>query len=249
MTPKIKIQSEFMESLVMSLSALTISILSLIISIFQKKRERDWTIRKNLSGTLENVTKINIEVAKLKQDNILYASEDGVGLRRVYNSQRRILIAHADFLVTRYDLLATESDCNVLAGAFDNIGDYEKSEIYWVKTIEKSRSNSIKHMNLRGYARFLFFQGKFQLGRSKFEEALKLYMPDTDANRRQVSDTYFMWATVEREFNNYPEVERLIRLGQSYCDRIGHLKMREEMKKRFEQFQLNIKNFMPPSDV
>ena len=238
-----------MESFIVSLSALAISIISLIISILQKTKETDRTIRKNLSDTLESVAKINIEVAKLKQDVLVFDSDDGIGLRRVYNSQRRILIAHADFLVTKYYILATEIDCNLLAGAYQNIGDYEKAEIYWAKTIKKSKSNPIKLMNLRGYARFLFFQGKFQLGRSKFDEALKLDLPDTDVYRREISDTYFLWASVEKEFNNYSEVERLISLGQTYCDRIGHLKMREEMKKRFEQFQSNIKSFVPPSDV
>lgn len=238
-----------MASSIISIAALLISVLSLIISIVQKQKETDRGIRKNLSDSLENVSKINLEVSKLKQDQALFNSANGIELRRMYNSQRRILIAHADFLVSRYDSLTTDIDCNLIAGGYEAIGDYEKAEIYWVKTIEKSISNPIRHMNLRGYARFLFHQGKFQLGRSKYEEALKVELSDTDDNRRLISDTYLMWASTEREFNNFSETERLIGLGQSYCGRIGHVKMRDEMQKRFEQFRLNIKSYLPPSDI
>jgi hypothetical protein len=101
---------------------------------------------------------------------------------------------------------------------------------------DESLSNPIRHMNLRGYARFLFFQGKFQLGGSKYEEALQIDLSDTDDNRRIISDTYFTWAEAEQEFGNFSETERLIVLGQSYSNRIGHEKMKEEMQKRFEKF-------------
>ncbi|NOU19173.1 MAG: hypothetical protein HOO91_16575 [Bacteroidales bacterium] len=223
-------------TIVISCFALTISIISLIISIIQKNKETRRTIRKNLSDTLENVTKINIEFAKLKHNEQEYNTDNFIELRRIYNSQKRILIAHADYLTTNYDYMVTDIDCNLLAGAYSDIGDYTKADNYWIKTIQKSASNSVKHMNLRGYARFLFFQGKFQLGRSKYEESLKVELPDTDNYRRQLTDTYIMWATVEREFNNESETRRLIDLAKSYCSRIGHSKMRQEMDERINNF-------------
>jgi tetratricopeptide (TPR) repeat protein len=216
--------------------ALLLSIISLIITLLQKNKETKRTIRKNLSDTLENITKINIEFSKLKFDMATYNTPSVIELRRNYNSQRRILIAHADYLVTENNDLATEIDCNLLAGAYSAIGDYLKADYYWVKTINKSQSNAIKHMNLRGYARFLFFQGKPQVGRSNYEQALKLDIADTDDNRRQITDTYIMWATVENEFNNETEAKRLIDLARGYSSRIGNKKMREEMDERINRF-------------
>jgi hypothetical protein len=84
-----------MASTIVSIAALLISVLSLIVSIVQKQKETDRSIRKSLSDSLENVSKINLEVSKLKQDQALFNSANGIDLRRMYNSQRRILIAHA----------------------------------------------------------------------------------------------------------------------------------------------------------
>ncbi len=217
--------------------ALVISLIALIISIVQKNKETERTIRKNLSDTLESMSKITLEFAKLKQNNDSYNSPGVVELRRIYNTQRRVLIAHADYLATNYDKLVTDIDCNVLAGAFSASGDSQKANYYWEKTVGKSPSNPIRHMNLRGYARFLFYQGKFQLGRSKYEEALKLELPDTDTYRRELTDTYVMWAKVEKEFNNESEMQRIMALAKSYCARIGHAEMRKEMEQRIRTFE------------
>ncbi|HMH20780.1 MAG TPA: hypothetical protein VK563_03340 [Puia sp.] len=238
-----------MGSIIVSILALIISLLSLIISIVQKNREKERAIRKSLSDTLESIAKINIEFSKLRQDNELFNSEGVIDLRRNYNSQRRILIAHADFLVTKYDSLTTDIDCNLLADAYSAIGDYGKADSYWIKTIEKSQSNPIEHMSLRGYARFLFFQGKFEIGRGKFEEALKIDLPETDDYKRQKADTYFMWASVEKEFNNRSEMIRLIELGKSYCKRIGHAKMRIEMEERFKRIEANVMADKSTNDI
>ncbi|WP_266363060.1 hypothetical protein [Tellurirhabdus rosea] len=213
-----------------AIAALLISITSLVITLLQKRKENYRTIRKNLSDTLESVAKIAIETTKLRQTND--ESDAVVDLRRAYNTQRRVLIVHADFLVTENDEIVTEIDCNILATALISIGDLERAEHYWSKTIEKSQNDSIKHMNLRGYARFLFLQGQFQLGRSKYEDALRLKLADNDYNRRLVTDTCILWAKVEREHGNISEFRRLVGLAHGYCSRIGNMTMRDEMEKQ-----------------
>jgi len=97
-----------------SAAALILSLISLVVTLVQKNRETKRTIRKNLSDTLENISKIAIESTKLRASKDTdFNSEPIILLRRNYNSQRRVLIAHADFLVDRYDNIATEIDCNI----------------------------------------------------------------------------------------------------------------------------------------
>lgn len=188
--------------IIISACALTLSLFSLIITLIQKSKETKRTIRKTLTDTLEGVSKINVEASKLKAANdIDFSSESMISLRRNFNSQRRILLAHADFLVQRYDELTTDIDFNILAGAYATIGDYEKAEVYWKKTIEKSFSLAMKHMNMRGFGIFLFKIGKQDLGREIFNEALKLELLDNDENKILRIDTCLMLADSEKEYD------------------------------------------------
>lgn len=182
-------------------AALTLSLVSLIVTLIQKQKETKRTIRKTLSDTLESISKINIESTKLKASkDIDFNSEPIILLRRNYNSQRRILIAHADFLIQRYDKIATEIDCNILAGAYATIGDADKSENYWKKAVQKSVSKPIRVMNLRAFGTFLFNNGKEESGRQYFAEALSMKLPDKDENKIIQIDTCLMLCDLENEF-------------------------------------------------
>lgn len=83
---------------------------------------------------------------------------------------------------------------------------------------------------------FLFGQGKYQLGRSNFEEALKIVVEDNDSYRRDITDTYLMWAKLEREHNNIDDAERAINSAKGACSRIGNKISREEMQRRIADF-------------
>jgi hypothetical protein len=96
-------------------------------------------------------------------------------------------------------------------------------------------------MNLRGFAWFQFLQGQFQNGRKKYEEALSLELNDNDYNRRLITDTYIMWAKVERDYNNTLEFKRVVGLAYGYCSRIGNKSMREEM-------EIQIRRLEPTTD-
>ncbi len=178
------------------------------MTLVQKNKETKRAIRKTLTDTLESISKINIETTKLKTSKESDTnSETVIALRRYYNSQRRILIAHADFLVMRYDKLATEIDCNILAGAYATIGDQDKAEYFWQKTVDKSISPPIRLMNLRGFGTFLFYNDKDDLGRKFFDEALLLDLTENDENKILRTDTYLMLCDLEKEKGNKENYE------------------------------------------
>ncbi|UPT66510.1 MAG: hypothetical protein M0D57_18950 [Sphingobacteriales bacterium JAD_PAG50586_3] len=182
--------------IVISSTALIISITSLIITLVQKNKEVKRTIRKTLSDTLEGIARINIEVTKSRGED--FNSEKNILLRRNYNTQRHILIAHADTLVQNYDSIVKEIDCKILAEAHSSIGDYDAAKIYWEKATHKSQSGSIKMMTLRGYAMFLFGNGEVEEGRKIFNEAINIKLKDTDENKIILADTYLMLCDMEK---------------------------------------------------
>ncbi|MEO6903576.1 MAG: hypothetical protein ABI315_10545 [Bacteroidia bacterium] len=216
-----------------STSALTLSLISLIVTLIQKNSETKRAIRKSLTDTLENISKINIETTKLRTSKeIDNNSEASITLRRMYNSQRRILIAHADFLILRYDKLATEIDCNILAGAFATIGDQDKAEYFWQRTVEKSISSPIKVMNLRGFGTFLFSHGKEDQGRAIFNEAVSLDLTTNDENKIVIIDTYLMLCDLENDFGTKEKYELSLTKAMEIWSSITNTGRKDEMFKR-----------------
>lgn len=219
-----------------SAAAFGLSLISLIVTLVQKGRETKRTIRKNLSDTLESITKIAIDSAKIRASKDTdFNSEPIISLRRNYNSQRRVLIAHADFLVERYYNLATEIDCNILAGAYSTIGDIGKAEQYWRKTVDKSISKPVRVMNLRGFGTFLFENGKIELGRKYFDDALSLVIIDNDANRVLKIDTCLMLCDMENEFGSKENSEPVLTKAMEILSSMHSKRRKDEMYDRINQ--------------
>ncbi len=222
--------------ILISASALTLSLISLIVTLVQKNKETKRTIRKNLSDTLESITKIGIESSKLKASKDTdFNSEPIILLRRNYNSQRRILIAHADFLIDHYDNISTDIDCNILAIAYTAISDIDKAEYYWQKTITKSISKPIRVMNLRGYGTFLFNNEKEELGRECFKEALSVDLTINDENRILQIDTCLMLCDLENEFGTTDKSEASLSKAMQLLATIKSGARKNEMHDRIRQ--------------
>lgn len=224
-------------TLIISSIALILSFTSFIITINQKKRENIRILRKNLSDTLNDLLAISIAMGKLIADTKNDFTNEIIELRRSYNTQRKALLIHADFLINENPELATDTDYNIMANNWNIVGNYPKAEQYWQMTIQKSDDLVIKHMNLRGYAIFLFFQGNMPSGRSKFNEALELRLPDTENVKKTISDTYVMWARIEKNFKFYSEAQRLLELAKNSCERISHMRIKNEVEKQIQLFE------------
>lgn len=213
--------------------ALTISIVSLIITLIQKNKETKRAIRKTLTDTLEGISKINIEAAKLSAtEDFNFNSQANISLRRNYNTQRRILITHADYLIQKYDFLASEIDCNILAAAYSTIGDQEKADFFWRKTIDKSISKPIRLMNLRGFGAFLFKNEQEELGRKYFNEGLLLELPENDENKILKLDTYLMLCDFEKEIGSKVHYETSLTNAMEILATIKSKRRKDEMYER-----------------
>lgn len=208
--------------------ALLTSITSFVLSFRQRSHENHRGVRKSLTDTLGELADVALARARLDVEHP-ETSDQIMSLRRMYNTQRRYLASHAEYLVEQIPEIATDIDYNLLAGAFHAIGDYDKAQRYWELCVVTSSSEVIRAMNLRGFARFMFFQGNPQLGRKKYQESLELNLPDTDNIRRDRADSYSMWAKTEYDFGFTDEALRLKQQALSAAKRIGHVGMRDEI--------------------
>jgi hypothetical protein len=216
-------------TIVISCLALLVSVVSYLLRTREDKRGT----RQALTDTLTALGEVSLSMAKLKIENPR-ASNDVMSLRRTYNSQRRYLANHAEFLLDQIPDLSADIDHNMLAGAFDAIGDPARAEEHWRACVAKSPSDTLRAMNLRGFARFLFYRGNASVGRQKYEESLQVNLPDNDASRRIRADTFALWFTTEREFGFLQEADRRRESAIAEARRIGHQGMQSEMLKYIE---------------
>ncbi len=226
-------------TIVISSIALLISAISLLYTFKQKTKETKNAKRISLTNTISEISKINIEAAKLNCSTEI-SQLVLIELRRNFNAQRSYLTTHAEFLMEEIQDLVNDIDCNIMAVAFNFIGEFEKANQYWEKCINITKSNTIKSMHLRGYANFLFYQDTPQLARKKYQESLEIQLSDTDRIRKIKTDTLLMWAQTEGEFQFWDEARRLIKQAKAACQRIGHLGMQKEMLNRIESFEEKI---------
>ena len=224
---------EFKDILTMTLSicAVTVSLISFYLSYRQRDAEGVRAVRKNLTETiaeLVSVSKAFEEVAHNKELTTQYSTV----MSRLYNAQRRYLADHAEFLIDKAEWVVTDIDFNVIACAYQAFGSYGKAGKYWEKCIAVSSDPNVKMQNLRGYAKFLFFQGATQAGRNKYQESLAIELQDTDNMRRMRADTYALWSITEIDFGDVAEGERLHNQAIAAAERIGHKRMREDILNR-----------------
>jgi tetratricopeptide (TPR) repeat protein len=194
--------------------SLTVALISLILTYRQKSRQDKLAARKSLTDNIAAIVAANIEFAKQPVGS--EATAESRILRRHINSQRRYLVNHGAMLVSEIRELATEIDYNVLAGAFETSFDFERAATFWQKCIEASDTPAVRAMNRRGYAMFLYSQGRFEDGRRQYEASLAEAIGDGDAARRLRADTYAMWARSERDFGFIEESKR--RHGQAKAE-------------------------------
>jgi tetratricopeptide (TPR) repeat protein len=210
--------------------SLLVSLISFALIYRQRAIENRRAIRQSLTDAVNSLTEVSLAMAKLKIENP-HAPPDVVSLRRTYNSSRRYLANHSELLMEQIPKLTTDIDHNVLAVAFDAIGDYERAGAHWNSCVEASPAGPLRAMNLRGLARFLFGQGKFDQGRGKFEESLRINLPDDDSSRGLRADTCAMWSAAERESGFTDEAERRRSQAIQEATRISHKRKQTDMLK------------------
>lgn len=216
-----------MISLVISLASLLLSIISLILTYRQRSRQDKLGSRKALTDAVAAIANTNIEMAKLQ--GIGRGTPENVASRRNINSQRRYLANHAELLTSEIPDLATDIDHNLIAGALDAAGDYDRAREHWEKCVEKSPAPTLRAFNLRGLARFMFNQGNPEAARRCYEESLRIQVPDNDSGRRVRADTLMFWALAERDFGFADEGERRRQQAIVEASRIGMASSRDDM--------------------
>ncbi|RYG22258.1 MAG: hypothetical protein EOO07_00340 [Chitinophagaceae bacterium] len=214
---------------ILSACAFILSSAAFIFAVIIQLKERKRNIRQTLTTALSEVARINVEIAKVKNDN--ESSFHTIKILKNYHSQRGTLISDADFLISQNRKIVTDIDCELMASTYDDLGNNEKAEAYWLDAIKLSANSTQKHIHKRDYANFLFTNNAIEKARDNFESALTLELPDTDDNYAELVHTYLMWAKLAHDFGDGQEFSRLLKQADTACSKIRHQKKRVRMKK------------------
>lgn len=216
-------------TIALSSGAFCFSIASFILTFRQRTVEDRRGTRKSLTDAVSSLTQVNLAMSRLNIDYPNSVEERIISLRRNYNSQKRFLANHIDYLAQQIPELVTDIDCMTAASGFESHGDYERAEKFYLLAVEKALNRALKHMNMRGLARFYFLRGNAGRGRKTYEEAIELELLDNDSMRQLRADTYLLWANVENEFGYPDESKRVRERAVSAANLIGQSKMKENM--------------------
>jgi tetratricopeptide (TPR) repeat protein len=213
----------------LSSAAFCFAISSFILTFRQRTVEDRRATRKALTDTVGSLAQVNLAMAQLRIEHPNSVDEKIVALRRNYNSQKRFLANHMEFLSQQIPELVTDIDCVTAASAFESSGDYERAEHFYLLAAKNAPTNSLKAYNMRGLARFCFVRGNAGRGRRLYEESLELELPDNDSMRQLRADTYLLWAKVERDFGYEEESKRVRDRAVAATNLIGQLGMKQDM--------------------
>lgn len=213
----------------LSSGAFCFAITSFLLTFRQRTVEDRRGTRKSLTDAVSSLAQVNLAMAQLDLDYPNSVEERVVGLRRNYNSQKRFLANHIEFLGQQIPELVTDIDCAMAAMAFDSNRDYERAEKFFLLAVEKSPNKVLKAVNMRGVARFYFGLGNAGRGRKVYEEALELELPDNDSIRQFRADTYLLWAKAENNFGYREESKRVRERAIAAANLIGQARMKQDM--------------------
>jgi tetratricopeptide (TPR) repeat protein len=190
-------------SLIVSSVAVTVSLTSAAVTLFQKRSETLRVVRQQITDALAKILALAYQQAELTMDptadqtNPQHQAKLGYIFR-----QHTFYSRHAIFLMQRAPNIVSDADYIALAESFQQVGDYVEANANYLKAISKSRNPFYRGVNIRMAAEARYHQGDCGGGASLYEDALKLTMGSGDQTLAARGYTYQSWARSEATYND-----------------------------------------------
>jgi hypothetical protein len=189
------------------IATVLLSLLALGLSIYAtytSQKERTRTIRAQLTDVLGKLTTLSLDRAKFQHD----AKDDQQYLDSVnaaLGQQNGFLLDQAVFLSEQIPELVTTYEFNTIAVADSDAGNIFRAEVHQLKAIDAAKTDLYKSQAIRGYAVFLFPQGRLSEGREQYRKAIEVLKGESNLVHWTNGMTYQMWAFSELNFARSPE--------------------------------------------
>jgi tetratricopeptide (TPR) repeat protein len=182
---------------VLSAIAIIISLASASIAYRLQKSDSRRSAKEQLNTTVTELINLNSRNHALGSTPPENRNTDYYQELSSISQMAALLTRQALFLVESHPNIADDVDDVAIAQGLTLAGDNLLADSFMQAAILKSPSDFYKIINLRGYADFLFRQGKHETGREKYRESLNLFDNSTDFNKATNGYTYKMWMASE----------------------------------------------------
>ncbi|HEX8456474.1 MAG TPA: hypothetical protein VF656_04055 [Pyrinomonadaceae bacterium] len=229
-------------TLIISSTALILSLISTVLTLRSKKYEVQRTIRDQVTELIGELIAIETERRKLAFDAGANKDELYFQTMSILNQKTSSLVRQAVYLINQEPLLITDIEYGTVAQSLTSAGDLPLADEYWRRAINASPSDYYKVLNRRGYAHFLFTQGRYEAGRKQFQEAVTVLDDTTDFNKLTNGYTYQGWMVSEAGVRQYDEAKRWYERSKATYESIANPAMKKDPLVSLEQAR---KRFLP----
>ena len=195
-------------TVVLSVFALTFSIISFVISNHKVSVQLSSSTRDQLGTLIQKLIEVDSQIG----ENQFADQSQAVFYMRASNMSYKesTLAREAKVLADAEPAIVNDVEYVVMARCFSETGDYPQAAKYWKKAVDTAPSDYYKMLNLRGFADFEYAQGKYEDGRTIYQQAFAVFENSSDFNKWNNGYTYQMWAVSEnrclpRQFNKANE--------------------------------------------
>jgi tetratricopeptide (TPR) repeat protein len=184
-------------AIALSSLALILSLVSTVVAIRRQKTQMRTTIRDQLSSIVQELITTLVENRILQSEEVAKRDALFYGKSSAFSLKLSSLARQASALVAEEPNIVFDVEFAVIAQALDVVGDIPEADRNWQAAVAASPSDYYKIVNKRGYADFLFRQGRHQPGRKQYEESLGILDNNSDFNKWTNGYSYQMWFVSE----------------------------------------------------
>ncbi len=226
-------------SIFISTAALLISIFATVKGEMNGEKERERTVRSQLTDVLGRIEALSIDGTNLSKENDLERLKIENSESEFEKNQARIkalyaqnvlsmisrqvsgLLDQATYLSDQIPQLVTTIEYNTIASAFSSSNQALKAEVYFKKAIDLAPDAFMKSGATRTYAMFMFPQGRIPEGRELFRQSLTYLKGQDNLVLYENGLTCQYWGMLEKNSGgNSDESNRQFQEAQNYFSRI-----------------------------
>jgi tetratricopeptide (TPR) repeat protein len=220
------LQTKDRVTIYISAVALGVSIISFYISVRQKRREDQRTLRSQLMDILAKIVLLNLEDAKLPPPGMLPSGTPS-NIKAFFNDQRRVLVRQAVYIIGQMKPPPGSFEYLMIAVTYDNIDDVNSAKRYFETALQRAEDDINRGIITRSYARFCFSQGEYDSARERYGKAVEIFSGDSDRMKENRGETYYRWAKSEFERGFLERADGLFKLSRENFESKSNIVTRE----------------------
>lgn len=180
---------------IISAAAFLLSLVALVLSTLTGWREKQRTIRGQLSEVLRQLAANQIDEQRLQLE-----STNAGKLAPAFSAQRNFLVQQTKYLSDQIPKLVTSVEWSAIAAYHWLVADVVSADSYYSRAVEVTSDPMQRLFAITARAWFLFTQRRFEDARELYKKGLAGVRGNDNFVRYQKGKVHMFWGQNERDF-------------------------------------------------